>query len=89
MPVTNYECAFFSKITEFMAESLTLNLNLPCKYNITKTSYGAENIKKFVAQPAQRMITIDITYLHSDIPNAENPDVIKTHLQDNIRCGKR
>jgi hypothetical protein len=82
-PVVHYKCAPTYKIAKFMAEWLKQNLDLPYTYTITNTSQCAKNIKNVIAQPADRLITLDITNLYTNIPNAETLDIIQTRVQNN------
>jgi retron-type reverse transcriptase len=49
---------------------------------------SGSNIKKLVAQPTYRMITLDSTNLYTNIPNTETLDIIQTRVQNNTQWDK-
>jgi hypothetical protein len=61
------------------------NLDLPYTYDVSNSLQCAQNIKKFKATHAHRMITLDTTNIYINILSTEKLDTIKTKLQNDIQ----
>jgi retron-type reverse transcriptase len=57
-------------------------MDLPYKYNIDSTIHCAEALKKLNVLPTSKIITLDITYLYTNIPSNETIELVNHKLQE-------
>jgi retron-type reverse transcriptase len=79
-PVVDYRCAPTYKVAKFMARWHKQNMNLPYTFYVNISSQGAQEIIKIKPIQSYKMITLDITSLHTNIPSLEKLSIIKTKL---------